>query len=70
VKDPPSNRGRDPKIDAQRLAGVREFVDAKPDALLRELAESYREKTGDAVSEPTMKTVLISSRQLFFQPPG
>jgi transposase len=54
VNDPPSNRGRDPKIDAQRLAVVREWVDAKPDALLRELAESYREKTGDAVSDPTM----------------
>jgi transposase len=28
VKDLPSNRGRDPKIDAQRLVVVRELVDS------------------------------------------
>src|ERR1700678_3466036 len=54
VHDPPSNRGRDPKISVERLQIVRELVEIKADAQLRELAESYRERTGDTVSEPTM----------------
>jgi transposase len=54
VADPPSNRGRAPKISPERLQVVRELVEAKADAQLRELAQSYQERTGDAVSEPTM----------------
>jgi len=54
VLDPPSHRGRAPKIDQEGLQIVRELVEAQSDAQLRELAESYRKRTGDTVSEPTM----------------
>jgi transposase len=73
VNDVPSNRGRDPRIDDDQLRTVRELVEAKPDALLRELAEDYRQRTGESVSDPTMCRALrlgITRKKRASMPPS